>query len=194
MPREHVPLNPVPIFPLPDLVLIPGAPQPLHIFEPRYRQMVSDILDGSGLIVLGTVLGKDRRDLAGSPSIQPIAGLGVVEHYETLEDGRYNLLLRGLARVEFDETVSDRLYRTVVIREIEEEEPLDAVGTLRRRLHDALQASSAYRELGDSVELPLSRLADLLLLQLDLKPDACYGLFALPLERRIHDMLARAER
>ncbi|MDG2469296.1 MAG: LON peptidase substrate-binding domain-containing protein, partial [Pirellulaceae bacterium] len=89
----------VPLFPLPDLMLFPGQVLPLHVFEQRYRQMTRDLLDGSGELVLGTVLGEDKQSLAGVASVQPVAGLGRLEKYEKLPDGRYLLVVLGISRV-----------------------------------------------------------------------------------------------
>src|ERR1043166_7472833 len=87
------------LFPLPNLVFFPYVMQPLHIFEPRYRQMTADALDGDRLIAL--VLPKPgwEDSYAGSPPIYSIATLGAVAADQKLDDGRYNILLRGLSRI-----------------------------------------------------------------------------------------------
>ena len=70
--------SPVPLFALPDLVVFPGFPQPLHIFEPRYKQMMEDLLDRGGQLAIGTVLGEDRDHLEGDAPIQPLGCVGSV--------------------------------------------------------------------------------------------------------------------
>src|SRR5690348_12988240 len=88
----------LPLFPLPNVVLFPGVSLPLHIFEPRYREMVADALSGDRLI--GMVLlrpGFEATDDA-HPPIYPLGCSGVITHVEELPDGRYNIVLRGIDR------------------------------------------------------------------------------------------------
>src|SRR3954468_10145148 len=86
----------IPLFPLPEVVLFPGARRPLMIYEPRYRQMVADALKGNRII--GTVLLRPgfEANYEGRPPIYGIGCAGLIEDYEELPDGRYGILLRGL--------------------------------------------------------------------------------------------------
>ncbi len=88
-----------PLFPLPNVVLFPQAVLPLHIFEPRYRQMTADALNGEGLIAM-SLLAEDWESTAadGLPPIHSTVGLGRIVAHERLDDGRYILVLRGVAR------------------------------------------------------------------------------------------------
>jgi len=86
-----------PIFPLPNVVLFPYTFLPLHVFESRYRGMVVDALAGERLITM--VLAHEVRPPGPPPSIHPIGSLGRIEVAEPLDDGRFNIVLRGLARV-----------------------------------------------------------------------------------------------
>jgi Lon protease-like protein len=88
-----------PVFPLPNVVFFPDTFLPLHVFEPRYRGMVEDALAGERLIAI--VLAREVRPPGEPPAMHPIGSLGRVEIVETLEDGRFMILLRGLARVVF---------------------------------------------------------------------------------------------
>src|SRR6185436_20389622 len=114
---------------------------PLHIFEPRYRQMVEDMLDGPGRLVMGTVLEGHEGEIADAPPLYPVAGIGEIGRHEHLPDGRFNILLVGLARVRIREVESDRLYRKVETEALEEipvaEERQRA---LRGELHKAILA------------------------------------------------------
>ncbi len=105
--------NIAPMFPLPGVFLFPGQLMPLHVFEPRYRQMIEDSLDGPGRIVIGTVLEQHRCGLPESPPVVPIAGVGEIARHERTEDGRFVIWLCGLARVRIQELPCDRLYRRV---------------------------------------------------------------------------------
>ena len=91
------------MFPLPEMVLFPGVTASLHIFEPRYRLMLQDALSiGSGIIVLAHVH-PDGRGNEMQPEIYPVATLGKVIDHRALPDGRSNIDLQGLHRVEMHE-------------------------------------------------------------------------------------------
>ncbi len=94
------------IFPLPEVVVFPGTPAPFHVFEPRYRAMIADALEGDRLFAVATLV-----DPADAPKVRaavhPVAGAGFVEADEKLPDGRYNVLLRGVARVRLLEEIPD---------------------------------------------------------------------------------------
>lgn len=87
-----------PIFPLPNVVFFPHTLLPLHIFEPRYRRMVTDALAGDRLIAI--VLAHEERPPTAWPTLHGIGSLGKIEVAETHADGRYDIVLRGLVRVE----------------------------------------------------------------------------------------------
>lgn len=130
------------LFPLPNLVLFPGVMQPLHIFEPRYRQMTSDALATDRLIALVLLQAGWEANYEGRPAIHSIACLGRIEAEQPLDDGRFNLLLRGLARIGIVEEVPhDRLYRLARVQLIEEVpivNPADA-DQLRQRLQELME-------------------------------------------------------
>ena len=84
----------VPIFPLAGAILFPRSQLPLHIFEPRYREMVRDALDGSGQI--GMVQPLTIED--GNPPLYGVGCVGEIVGVEELEDGRYNIVLSGSNR------------------------------------------------------------------------------------------------
>lgn len=93
----------VAVFPLPGAVLFPGSAIPLHIFEPRYRAMTRDVINGSGELALATVPDPGALDEHGNPGFSRIAGLGIVTHHRELPDGRFHILVRGVGRAELDE-------------------------------------------------------------------------------------------
>jgi len=101
------------LFPLPNLVLFPHVVQPLHVFEPRYRRMTADALGADRLLAPVLLLPGWEDDYDGRPPVHPVACLGRVIADQTLPDGRYNLLVRGLARLRLTGEVSDdKPYRT----------------------------------------------------------------------------------
>ncbi|WP_445191104.1 LON peptidase substrate-binding domain-containing protein [Sphingomonas sp. Tas61C01] len=80
------------IFPLPGALLFPGMHLPLHIFEPRYRAMVSDAMARDRRIGMIQPSGDGDR-----PSLYAIGCVGRIAEVEALDDGRYNLILEGLS-------------------------------------------------------------------------------------------------
>lgn len=111
-------LEELPLFPLPQVVLFPGAPLSLHIFEPRYRAMLRDCLAGNKAMAVVQIEGPG--DDVEHPRIAKIAGVGVVVEHEMLADGRSNILLLGQARVELAELPFVPPYRRAKARLLEE--------------------------------------------------------------------------
>jgi Lon protease-like protein len=133
----------IPIFPLPNVVLFPNVFLPLHIFEPRYRQMVADALDGDRIIGMVLLRPGWEDDYEGRPPVYAIGCAGVVTTAERLPDGRYNIVLQGLEkfRIVDEEHQGHRLYRvaqvdgiTVANTSVER----DAMRAARRRLEALL--------------------------------------------------------
>ena len=88
----------IPIFPLPNVVLFPSALLPLHIFEPRYRAMVADALEGERLIGMVMLRPGWEPRYEKAPEVYPIGCAGFITHADQLPDGRYNIMLRGLQK------------------------------------------------------------------------------------------------
>lgn len=101
----------LPVFPLPSTVLFPKTHLPLHIFEPRYRQMVRDAMESERLI--GMVLLKEgwEEDYLKTPSVYEIGCVGRMLYVQPLEDGRFNIVLYGLSRVTIKDQFHDMSYR-----------------------------------------------------------------------------------
>jgi Lon protease-like protein len=96
---------------------------PLHIFEPRYRQMIADALAGDRIIGMVTLRPGHEEDYEGSPPIYATGCSGLITHSERLDDGRYNIILRGLEKfsIQSEEMPAvGRLYRSAVITPIDE--------------------------------------------------------------------------
>ena len=94
----------LPIFPLPGAVLLPHALVPLHVFEPRYRQMTRDCDAGLRALALANI----------PPRVLPVIGVGVLARVDRLADGRFNIVLRGVQRARIEqEHASQEPYRLV---------------------------------------------------------------------------------
>ncbi len=113
----------IPIFPLPNVVLFPNVFLPLHVFEPRYREMVRDALAGDRII--GMVLLQPGFEPAyeGRPAIFPIGCAGVITHSEPHADGRFDIVLRGLEKFRVTGEDASRPYRLATIESLPEETP-----------------------------------------------------------------------
>lgn len=88
----------VPIFPLQGALLLPGGTMPLHIFEPRYREMTADALAGDRYIGMIQPRRKEAVDNADSPDVYTTGCIGRISAHKELEDGRYLLSLTGVCR------------------------------------------------------------------------------------------------
>ncbi len=125
----------LPLFPLPTVVLFPNVFLPLHIFEPRYRQMVADALAGDRIIGMVTLRPGHEDDYEGAPPIYLTGCSGLITHAESLDDGCYNLVLRGLEKftIQGEATAAPgRWYRSAVITPIDEAVPATDRDELRQ--------------------------------------------------------------
>ena len=108
----------LPIFPLPTVVLFPNVFLPLHIFEPRYRQMIGDALAGDRIIGMVLLRPGYQANYDGAPPVYATGCSGLITHVEHLDDGKYNLVLRGLEKftIEREEMpAGERLYRRAIV-------------------------------------------------------------------------------
>lgn len=131
----------IPLFPLPTVVLFPGADCPLHIFEPRYRQLTRAALDGAKTIGMVTVRPDHAGDMAGDPAVFPIGCMGRIVESEELADGRFNIVLHGTERfriVEEPPRPGSRLFRQARVSALAEPDS-DAAEILR--LRDGISAA-----------------------------------------------------
>lgn len=99
------------IFPLPNVIFFPKTLLPLHIFEPRYRQMVQDTITTKQLIGMFLLEDGWQENYYGNPTIHSIGCAGEMIHVETLPDGKFDIVLRGLYRVRPIEVVQEFPYR-----------------------------------------------------------------------------------
>jgi Lon protease-like protein len=138
----------LPIFPLPNVVLFPNVFLPLHIFEPRYRAMLADALDGDRIIGITLLRPGWDSDRTGRPPVYPVGCAGLITHTDTLADGRSHIILRGLEKFRIVDEVEPAgcPYRRARIDRIDE--PLSAavrevLGEARGRLEALLGAEAA---------------------------------------------------
>ncbi|HEU0034171.1 MAG TPA: LON peptidase substrate-binding domain-containing protein [Kofleriaceae bacterium] len=107
-------LSELPIFPLPNCVLLPGGLLPLHVFEPRYRELTRDCLATHQLMGIARLRPGFEQTYYGRPPVFDRCGIGRIICSEELPDGRFALVLRGVARAEIErELPANRAYRLV---------------------------------------------------------------------------------
>lgn len=138
----------IPIFPLPNVVLFPHTDLPLHIFEPRYREMVADAMAGDRLIGMVLLRGDWRRDYHGAPEVFPLGCVGRIENFELQPDGRSNLVLKGLARFDITGEIEGKSYRRarVAWRSDGEDAARQEIGELNARLQSSVARLLTRRE------------------------------------------------
>lgn len=192
------------LFPLPNMVFFPQVVQGLHIFEPRYRQMTADALAGDHLVALVALVDDWERTYDDKPAIAPVACLGRITQHEELPDGRYQLRLRGLARLRLVEEVpTDKPYRVARAEPMPDVVPADLkqLGTLRRKLAAAVlprfePGGPAHRHLTELFdgEMSLGVLCDMLAYALPLDQELKQALLGEPHVSLRADLLAHALR
>jgi Lon protease-like protein len=147
------------VFPLPQVVLLPGAAVPLHIFEPRYRELVKDALATDGVFALAQVQPGQEPLLAGAPTLEPMLCVGVIGPHEALEDGRYNLVLVGLTRARVvRELPREHLYREVEA-ELVEDGPVEEAAETNLRQAVVELVARVPLEVGQRVAQVTSRVS-----------------------------------
>jgi uncharacterized protein len=142
----------LPLFPLPNVVLFPNVFLPLHIFEPRYREMVADAVASDRMIGMVLLRPGWERGYEGRPPIYSVGCSGVITHAERLADGCYNVVLRGLERFRIVEEEHGRSYRRAQIEPLQEQPPAGDDRAVIRRQRTKLESmlAPAVHNAGDS--------------------------------------------
>ena len=166
----------LPIFPLPSLVFFPETRLPLHIFEPRYRQMAQDAINGEKRI--GMVLLKPGWEMNyyGAPTIYGVGTLGEIEHVVALPDGRFNIVLNGTVRFRIIEAITDTPYRTARVIAAPENAPAPMEAYAQRQWltelsHRYLEGLPGQSEMPELRNVKLDALANALIMSLDIPPE-----------------------
>ncbi|MFO0746181.1 MAG: LON peptidase substrate-binding domain-containing protein [Myxococcota bacterium] len=125
----------MPLFPLPNAVLFPGTTLPLHLFEPRYRALAEYCVHGPRVMAIGTLIPGVNVEGDLTPPIYPILSVGTIAAERRLPDGRWDIALRGVCRLELvDEVPSSEPFRFIRARRVREQErPDDRIASERVR-------------------------------------------------------------
>lgn len=176
------------LFPLPNLVLFPHVMQGLHLFEPRYRELAADSINGNGLFAMAVFKPGWEGDYEGTPTLEPIACLGQVLSHEKLTDGQYNVRLRGVSRIRLKREITDETPYRIAVAELlfdDKPEEIAVLSALRKSLAAAVLArfetgSSTHRQLLElfSGEATLGQVCDVISYALPLSVEFKYQLLA----------------
>lgn len=128
------------LFPLPNLVVFPHVVQPLHIFEPRYCELLAEALETDRLIAMVLLQPGWERDYAERPAIAPVACLCKIISHQSTPEGRHNVLLQGVARAAIRrELPPNKSFRTAEVDLLDDFYPSSAASQrplLQRQLVD----------------------------------------------------------
>ncbi len=142
--------NPVPLFPLPNVVLFPGVDLSLHIFEPRYRDMCHEVLKNSQLLAMANFKPNWEKDYYKNPEIHETVCVGKVVLSEERENGKYNITLLGITRATVLSENRTRPYRVATIKPIRDEIPPD---NLKETYDKCIQVIDLVRKWGSNSQL-----------------------------------------
>jgi uncharacterized protein len=168
----------LPLFPLPTTVLFPNVFLPLHVFEPRYREMVAQALESDRLIGMALLRSGWESNYDGRPPVFPIGCSGVITHVERLPDGRYNIVLRGVERFRIASEDHSRSYRLAAVEPLaerrlgaEEQAALrDRRSRLEALLAPAVEKAAGLRQALSAPAMADEELVNALAQYLDLEP------------------------
>lgn len=145
----------LPLFPLP-VILFPGTPLPLHIFEPRYRQMLKDVRMTNNLF--GIPFFDQGESMENRPALGAVGCVAELRDEQTTADGRSNILTVGIIRFRLEDYVDAGEPYFVGEVSYFEDEPEDAelLEPRARAVRDLfLRVAKAVRELaGENIQLP----------------------------------------
>lgn len=147
------------LFPLPGLVLFPHAMQPLHIFEPRYCEMLQESLAGDRLIAMATVGDEHSSDNAGQPPVESTVCIGRIISHAEVEHDRHNILLVGTKRAILRrELETGRAFRMAEVEVLDDVYPPSGAAARRELKKQLLDAFAAVVPATENVEQNLHEL------------------------------------
>jgi len=194
--------RPIPVFPLDRVTLLPQQVLPLHVFEPRYKQMISECLDGPGQIAMAVFRGRQwKLEYHGQPPIMPAVCVGQIVQHEKLADDRYNVLIQGICRARITSEMpgdGQRQFRVAMLEPIDVDAP-DDTGLDEAREHmetllmtnelSRLAAAETIIEYVRNDEVPTHALLELVSFVLVTDDRKRYRLLAEPSVRQRADLL-----
>ncbi|HEX9160820.1 MAG TPA: LON peptidase substrate-binding domain-containing protein [Thermoanaerobaculia bacterium] len=182
----------LPIFPLPNLVFFPSTRLPLHVFEPRYRQMIKDALQADKRFGIVLLRPGWEKDYFGAPAVHQWGTVGSIEQAVPLDDGRFNILVHGDVRFRIVDEVGREPYRVArVVAQPEALRTADEAYAQREWLADLARQYLKY--LPDQMAVPeietvgLDALTNALIMSLNLEVEEKQKLL------EVDDLIKRAD-
>lgn len=182
----------LPLFPLPNVVFYPHTRMPLHVFEPRYRQLIADVLDADQRFGIVLLRSGWEAEYFGRPALHSCGTIGTMEQAMPLEDGRFNILVRGDVRFRIISEIPHEPYRVARVVEVPQTpaDPDDA-NMQRERLAELSRQYLRYLPKQESVPeietVGLDALTNALIMSLNLDVEQKQKLLELD------DLLTRAD-
>lgn len=158
----------IPLFPLSTVVFFPNTLLPLHVFEPRYKQMVQDVIESEKIIGMALLKPGWQSNYYGNPEVFDVVGMGRIVSSEMFKDGRINIVLFGLKRVKIEEIVQDKPYRLARVSILEntqsggEEAYRARIEELINKWNFILDEEQKSHRININTKLPLDSLTDAL--------------------------------
>lgn len=166
------------VFPLPNLVMFPHVMQALHVFEPRYRALFEEAIEGDRLVALGVLAAGWEGDYEGRPPLRSTACLCRIATHQRTKEGTYNALVLGVRRIRLvRELPAKKLFRQVESELLDDVEPeaASSAAALQQELLAAFKQSmpripNAYEQLDQLLgsQITLGMLADIVSYTVDL--------------------------
>ncbi|MCH7949531.1 MAG: LON peptidase substrate-binding domain-containing protein [Candidatus Dadabacteria bacterium] len=158
----------VPLFPLSSVVFFPNTLLPLHIFEPRYKEMVNAAINNEKIIGMALLKPGWESDYYGNPDVYDIIGMGRIVSSDVFEDGKINIILYGLKRAKIQEIIKDLPYRLARVDIVENNHDADDE-IYRRKIEELIYKWNLYlnekqksHRINVNTKLPLENLTDTL--------------------------------
>lgn len=158
----------IPLFPLSTVVFFPNTLLPLHIFEPRYKRMVNDVINTDKIIGMALLKPGWEDNYYENPEVFNVVGMGRIVSSETFEDGRINIVLYGLKRVKIVEIIENlpyRLARVDIVNDLHgsDEESLRArIDELISKWNLLIEDTEKSHNIDINTMLPMESLTDAL--------------------------------
>ncbi len=158
----------IPLFPLSTVVFFPNTLLPLHVFEPRYKQMVHDVMESEKIIGMALLKPGWESNYYGNPEVFDVVGMGRIVSSEMFKDGRINIVLYGLKRVKIEKIAQDKPYRLARVSILENTHS-SGDEAYRRRIEELiikwnfiLDEEQKTHRININTKLPLDSLTDAL--------------------------------
>jgi len=158
----------IPLFPLSSIVFFPNTLLPLHIFEPRYKEMVNAAINNEKIIGMALLKPGWESDYYGNPDVYDVIGMGRIVSSEVFEDGKINIILYGLKRAKIQEIITDLPYRLARVS-IMDNNPNTKDEIYRSKIEQLIYKWNLYlnekqkaHKINVNTKLPLENLTDAL--------------------------------